>query len=133
VGFLDEAKKKLGDAVDTHGERISQALDKAAHVVDEPTGGRRDGLPTSSTPTAPAGPNEPDNDPAPPTGPTGPSDPTEPTEPTEPAAPTGPMGATGGDPHPVPTDPSPVPPAPGSDPNEDSALGRRPVMSGGAR
>lgn len=111
MGFLDDAKKKLGDAVDKHGDKISEGLDKAGREIDERTGGKhranidagvgrakkalddldgqRDDLPPStSTPTA--GPHQPDDD------------------------------------------PSPVPPEPGSDPNEDIASGTRPVPSGGS-
>jgi MT0933-like antitoxin protein len=40
VGFLDDAKKKLGDAVDRHGDKISEGLDKAGHAIDERTGGK---------------------------------------------------------------------------------------------
>ncbi len=101
MGFLDEAKKKLGDAVDKH-----------------------DDVPAASSPTQPAEPDTPGSDPSHPTGPTGPNEPDEPTKPSEPTAPTGPMGSGvpggGADRDPVPTDPSPVPPEPGSDPNEDA-------------
>jgi hypothetical protein len=125
MGFLDDAKQKLGDKFDEAKDTL--------HDLD-----RRDVL-ASGTPA----PDEPETDPSHPTGPTGPSDPAEPTEPSEPTAPTGPMGSgvpgggadrpeaapqtpagSGGgegDPNPVPTDPSPVPPEPGSDPNEDLA------------
>ena len=135
MGFLDDAKKRLGDAVDKHGEKISDGLDRAARTLDEKTDGKhrdkihggvdkikdtledldgkKDDLPSStSTPT---------------------SKPTEPTEAAEAPTPADPMGAAegGGDPHPVPTDPSPVPPEPGADPNEDIASGVRPGASGG--
>ena len=40
MGFLDDAKKKLEDAVDQHGDKIAEGLDKAAGVVDEKTGGK---------------------------------------------------------------------------------------------
>ena len=40
MGFLDDAKKKLEDAVDKHGDKIGQGLDKAAGFVDEKTGGK---------------------------------------------------------------------------------------------
>ena len=40
MGFLDEAKKKLGDAVDKHGDKISDGLDKAGAKIDERTGGK---------------------------------------------------------------------------------------------
>src|ERR1700712_3278558 len=161
MGFLNDARKKLEDAVDKHGDKIGQGLDKAAAMVDKKTDGKyaekissglgkakvalddldgkKDDIPTSSTPAPPA---DPDNDPSHPTGPTGPADPTEPTDPSEPTAPTGPMGSgvpggganrpeadpsspagSGGgenaDQEPVPTDPAPVPPEPGADPAED--------------
>src|ERR1700712_1866878 len=40
VGFLDEAKKKLGGAVDKHGDKISEGLDKAGQAIDARTGGK---------------------------------------------------------------------------------------------
>ena len=40
MGFLDDAKKKLGDAVDKHGDKISDGLDKAGNAVDVKTGGK---------------------------------------------------------------------------------------------
>ncbi len=40
MGFLDDAKKKLTDAVDTHGDKISDGLDKAGRALDEKTGGK---------------------------------------------------------------------------------------------
>jgi hypothetical protein len=40
MGFLDDAKKKLEDAVDQRGDKISEGLDKAAGVIDEKTGGK---------------------------------------------------------------------------------------------
>lgn len=40
MGFLDDAKKKLEDAVDKHGDKISEGLDKAAGVVDDKTKGK---------------------------------------------------------------------------------------------
>ena len=39
AGF-DELKAQLSDAVDQHGAKIDQALDQAAKVIDEKTGGR---------------------------------------------------------------------------------------------
>lgn len=38
MGFLDNAKNKLSDAVDKNGDKISQGLDKAAGFVNEKTG-----------------------------------------------------------------------------------------------
>lgn len=40
MGFLDDAKKKLTDAVDQHGEKINEGLDKAAGAIDKKTGGK---------------------------------------------------------------------------------------------
>ena len=40
MGFLDDAKKKLGDAVDKHGDKISDGLDKAGDAIDKKTGGK---------------------------------------------------------------------------------------------
>lgn len=111
MGFADDAKKKLEDAVDKFGDK---------------------GTGESTGDTAEAG-----GETSRPTGPTGPEDPAQPTKSTEPTAPTGPMGSgvpgggadrsddpiskpeNDGDSDPVPTDPSPVPPEPGADPNED--------------
>ena len=43
VGFLDDAKDKLTDAVDSQGDKIGDALDKGADFVGERTGGKYDG------------------------------------------------------------------------------------------
>ena len=47
MGFLDklrgkagEAKEKVAEAVDQHGPKIGEAVDKAKGLVDEKTGGR---------------------------------------------------------------------------------------------
>lgn len=40
MGFLDDAKSKLSDAVDSHGDKIADGLDKAAELVDDKTGGK---------------------------------------------------------------------------------------------
>ena len=40
MGFLDDAKAKLSDAVDKHGDKISDGIDKAAATIDEKTGGK---------------------------------------------------------------------------------------------
>ena len=78
MGFLDDAKKKLGDAVDKHGDKVGEGLDKAGNLIDEKTGGKhsdkiasgvdkakgalddldgqRDDIPGSSTPAPPAEP-----------------------------------------------------------------------------
>lgn len=40
MGFLDNAKAKLTHAVDKHGDRIADGLDKAGAAVDKQTGGK---------------------------------------------------------------------------------------------
>jgi len=40
MGFLDDAKKKVTEAVDKHGDKIDQGIDKAAAFADEKTGGK---------------------------------------------------------------------------------------------
>lgn len=40
MGLLDDAKDKLGDLVDSHGEKVAGAVDKAAELIDEKTGGK---------------------------------------------------------------------------------------------
>ena len=40
MGFLDNAKAKLTDAVDKHGDKIADGLDKAGDAVDKKTGGK---------------------------------------------------------------------------------------------
>jgi hypothetical protein len=40
VGFLDDAKDKLSDAVDSQGEKIAAGLDKAGDLIDDKTGGK---------------------------------------------------------------------------------------------
>lgn len=40
VGFLDNAKDKLQDAVDSQGDKIAEGLDKAGDLVDDKTGGK---------------------------------------------------------------------------------------------
>lgn len=42
MGFLDDAKDKLTDAVDSQGEKIGDGLDKAAGLIEEKTGGKFD-------------------------------------------------------------------------------------------
>lgn len=39
MGFLDDAKAKLTDAVDSQGERIADGLEKAGDLIDAKTGG----------------------------------------------------------------------------------------------
>jgi len=40
MGFLDKAKKQLTKAVDQHGDKIAEGMDKAADAIDEKTGGK---------------------------------------------------------------------------------------------
>jgi hypothetical protein len=40
MGFLDDAKKKLNETVDKHGDKISEGIDKAADFADEKTKGK---------------------------------------------------------------------------------------------
>ncbi|MCX6397232.1 MAG: antitoxin [Propionibacteriales bacterium] len=40
MGFLDDAKSKLTAAVDKHGDKISDGLDKAGALADKKTGGK---------------------------------------------------------------------------------------------
>ncbi|QIG41507.1 antitoxin [Nocardioides anomalus] len=42
MGFLDNAKDKLKKAVDDHGDKISDGIDKAADVASKKTGGKYD-------------------------------------------------------------------------------------------
>jgi hypothetical protein len=40
MGFLDNAKDKLTKAVDQHGDKIAQGLDKAGELADKKTKGK---------------------------------------------------------------------------------------------
>lgn len=40
MSFLDKAKAKLTDAVDQHGDKIAQGIDKAGKLANEKTGGK---------------------------------------------------------------------------------------------
>lgn len=40
MGFLDKAKAKAADAVDKHGDKINQGLDKAGDMADQRTQGK---------------------------------------------------------------------------------------------
>ena len=40
MSFLDKAKAKLTDAVDQHGDKIADGIDKAAAAADKKTGGK---------------------------------------------------------------------------------------------
>ena len=42
MGFLDDAKDKLGDLVDDHGDKVSEGIDKAVEVIEDKTGGKFD-------------------------------------------------------------------------------------------
>ena len=42
MGFFDDAKDKLSDAVDSQGDKIGAGLDKAADLVEDKTGGKFD-------------------------------------------------------------------------------------------
>ena len=40
MGFLDDAKAKLTEAVDKHGDKVADGIDKAAQAIDDKTGGK---------------------------------------------------------------------------------------------
>jgi len=40
MGFLDKLKKQATKAVDQHGEKVADGIDKAAGVVDKKTKGK---------------------------------------------------------------------------------------------
>ena len=40
MSFLDKAKARLTDAVDQHGDKIAQGIDKAGDMVNDKTGGK---------------------------------------------------------------------------------------------
>jgi len=40
MGFLDKLRGKASDAVDQHGDKISEGIDKAADFADKKTGGK---------------------------------------------------------------------------------------------
>ena len=40
MGFLDKAKAKLTKAVDQHGDKIAEGIDKAGKAVNDKTGGK---------------------------------------------------------------------------------------------
>lgn len=42
MGFLDDAEKDLGKAVDSQGKRIGEGLDKAGEYADKRTGDKYD-------------------------------------------------------------------------------------------
>ena len=124
MGFMDDAKKKLTDAVDKHGDKINQGLDKAAAAVDKKTGGKhsdkisqgvakakqgldnldsrhddlgRTGGTAGSTPTAATGSGQdtPGTGPGPSRGTQHPAGPSSPSTPTEKKQPKAPTGPMG--------------------------------------
>ncbi|GAA2146745.1 hypothetical protein GCM10009844_23270 [Nocardioides koreensis] len=40
MSFFDKAKNALEDAVDKHGDKIADGIDKAAQLADDKTGGK---------------------------------------------------------------------------------------------
>ena len=40
MGLLDDARKKLTKAVDQHGDKIADGIDKAAKKIDDKTDGK---------------------------------------------------------------------------------------------
>ena len=40
MGFLDKLRGKATEAVDKHGDKIAEGIDKAADVADRKTGGK---------------------------------------------------------------------------------------------
>jgi len=40
MGFLDKLRGKAKDAVDDHGDKIGDGIDKAATMADDKTGGK---------------------------------------------------------------------------------------------
>ena len=40
MGFLDKLRGKASEAVDQHGEKIGDGLDKAKDFIDDKTGGK---------------------------------------------------------------------------------------------
>lgn len=40
MGFMDNIKGKVADAVDDHGDKIADGIDKAATLADDKTGGK---------------------------------------------------------------------------------------------
>lgn len=49
MSFLDDAKKKLTEAVDQHGDKIASGIDKAAAAADKKTGGKHTDKITKAT------------------------------------------------------------------------------------
>ena len=42
MSFMDKAKAKLTEAVDQHGDKIAQGIDKAGGMASKKTGGKHD-------------------------------------------------------------------------------------------
>ena len=40
MSFFDKARKGLTDAVDKHGDKIAEGIDRAAEKIDDRTGGK---------------------------------------------------------------------------------------------
>lgn len=120
MGFLDDAKKKLSAAVDKHGDKIGDGLDKAGQAIDKKTGGKYSDKIVTGVSKAKGALDDRKRE-----------DLSAAPRPSEPASPGPDVSPSQGDPNPVPSDPSPIPPEPGADPNEDIAAGIRPVPSGG--
>ena len=40
MSFLDDAKKKLDDVVDEHGDKIADGVEKAGDFIDDKTGNK---------------------------------------------------------------------------------------------
>lgn len=40
MGFLDKAKGRLTEAVDKHGDKVADGIDRAAEALDDKTGGK---------------------------------------------------------------------------------------------
>ena len=40
MSFFDKAKQALTGAVDKHGDKISEGIDKTAEMIDDRTGGK---------------------------------------------------------------------------------------------
>jgi hypothetical protein len=43
MSFLDKVRSKLTKAVDQHGDKVADGIDKAARTIDEKTGGKHKG------------------------------------------------------------------------------------------
>jgi hypothetical protein len=52
MGMFDNLRKKAEKAVDQHGDKIAQGIDKAADVASKKTGGKHDDKITKGTSAA---------------------------------------------------------------------------------